>query len=221
MELPRYETQIISIPVVTQARRRSLLNRLGPWPLKRARSEADTDTGPLATPTDEFTEKINLKTVLTRLDEECAAIDKVLIRDSVDKTLLGAESLQEMGPTNKPVIAEAACNVIRVFMVLAVMLICISTPLMTSMFAGQDRGKIYLAEKAPSKIALAAMLSLPAVSVGFLFGVAVVSLALHERGWNPFRTTSEAIGAVVFGLVVGATLDVWVLAWLMPLVEHH
>jgi hypothetical protein len=220
MELPKYETTIVSIPVVTRARQRSLPNRLGPWPLKRTRSEADWDNVPLNDLAEESTEKINLRTVLTRLDEECAAIDKVLIRDADGKTLVGTESPQEKDHARKPHVNQVACRIMGVFMAVAMILVFISTPLMTFIFADADEGKIYLHENAPSKTGFALMLSIPVILVGSIFGVAMISVVSHKRGWNPLRTTSEAVILVVGGLVVGGVLDAWVLAWLLPLVGH-
>lgn len=224
MALPRYETKIVTLPVITQTHRRSLPNRLGPWPLKRTRSEADWNDVPLGETSDELSGKLNLKTVLTRLDEECAAIDKVLLRDSDGNTSNGACTMQSDDQTHvakgRHMVDKVACNVLGTLLVFATTMAFVGTPLMTFIFANKDWGKILINENAPSKTTFAFILSIPVVSVGFSLTVAAVTALALRNGWTFLRRRRNAMIVVFSALLAGLFLDLWVLVWLLPLVDH-
>ena len=222
MELPRYETQIVTLPVVTPARRRSLPNRLGPWPIKRTRSEADRVNVPLADYSDGNFEKLSLKTVLSRLDEECAAIDNILIKDSDGNTLVEADPLddKEKYAVSKQPVNTSAFNLLAGLLAFAIAITFVATPFMTFTFANADWGKIYLSEQAPSKLAFAILLSMPTVAIGFGLSIAALALLSLKYNWSLARQQRIAGAAVSLSLFMGAFLTVWVLIWVMPLINH-
>jgi hypothetical protein len=227
MDPPRYETKLVTLPVVTQARRRSLPNRLGPWPIKRSRSEAGWDSSPDTHSTDEPTERLDLKTVLTRLDEECAAIDKVLLNQDADgNTIVAstASTIQDEEKHNdtreKPSTSKATGTLLGALLALSFAGVFISAPLLTFVFAGGEQGRIILPSQAPSKTAFAAMLAVPITLIGFVFALATMEFLYLRNNWNLFRRRRHLVLLVLLGGFWGAFLDMWVLVWLMPLVRH-
>ena len=220
MELPRYETKMVTVPVLTEVRRRSLPSRLGPWPLKRTRSEADRGNVPLSLNMDEPSEKVNLKTVLAKLDEECATIDKILIQDAQGKTIVDSFVEKENSGRREHSVDRTACTLLGSFLFFAVIMTFVATPLLTFTFANADWGRIYLDQHTPSKVIFVVLLSVPAISVGFVFAMAIWTWMAIRNGWQILVRRRDAALMVGLSLFIGVAFDVWVLAWVLPLVDH-
>ena len=221
MSLPTNERKFLSVPIITGARRRSLPNRLGPWPIKRSRSEADGTTIQSSYQRDDLDEKGDLRAVLRRVDEECAAIDKILVGD--DHRTAASEAgyaNQSLWKSRSRETNRTTCYILAVLMGLAFTLVFISMPIMTFTFVNQASGAVYLEANAPSRLVFGVIVSLPIVAVGFSFSMATAALMSIRYGWNLTGRPRNAALAVAAGLGVGGSLDVWTLFWLMPLVIH-
>lgn len=233
--LPREDVWTAALRVVSPPRRRSLPVKLGPWPIRRSRSEADGYQPPPPTThcCEESSEKVSLKNVLARLDEECATIDKILIRDTDGKTLVDVESRHvEVEPRHdedkkavaysapRPLVNQEACKLLGSMLAISVAFTLTATPIMTILFARSEWGPIVIDENAPSRLAFAIALSIPAISVGFAFAMAAMALASLRNGYSFVQHYGRAWINAGLAVFAGIVLAIWVLAWVLPLTRH-
>ena len=169
-----------------------------------------------------MTEKVDLRAVLRKVDEECAAIDRVLIGKEAaqdDKRRDGKRGScwrsRRFESSNR-----MACNILAVFMGLAITVVFGSTPIITFTFANTAWGKIHLDANAPSKTVLAVVLCFTTTAVGFGFAMAATALMCLKYRLDLLCRLAHAILAVFVSLCFGALLSIWVLVWLIPLIAH-
>jgi hypothetical protein len=223
--LPQYEvsstTQRVVEPIPSEPiRRRSI----GPWQLSRRWSEADRgDALPSYRLFDDPSEPMTLKTLLTRLDEHCETVNKILIEDNEGNILVDVES-EHKGATKdaktKPQFNTKACKLLGRLLAVAVIIIFTAPPLMARVFARREWGPVILDEDAPSRTSFAAILSFPTIATGYSFSVAAMALASMRNGYNFVERYRKGWIATGLALSGGIILDIWTLVWILPIMKH-
>ena len=231
-DLPIYETKFVTVPVVTPVmpRRRSLPGRVGPWPLRRSRSEADQSRPPptpiFGDPFEESPKKPNLMEVLKKIDEECATIETLVSKEKgapaiceVEKTL-GVED-REQGQPTRIGIGRRRANFLLALSTLALFVVFVWPPMMTFVFAKKDWGNILLTEGAPSVTVFVVLLAVPITLIRMGLSISILTIGELKCKKTLRRQRLDAPGRALLGLTFSIVVDVWIWVWLLLLMEHE
>lgn len=202
-------------------RRTSLPSHLGPWPLKRSLSEDDCGHISL----DAWTAESNtvghrpgLAEVLASIDEECRMVDRALKIEAALRDEVGGPDERTLCD-EKAHVSENAAKALTILLAVAAIVIFVSAPVLTFVFAQDAWGGIVLPAEAASKAVLGVLLTIVAMAVGMvLAGAIAADLAVNKgRILMTGRSVAMAGGAA---FTLGVLLTGWVLAWVLSLVSH-
>ena len=228
--LRQYETKFVTVPVITETKRRALPANLAPLPFRQCKSDhlaaypstAETSNEPIYA-------KPDLGAVMSQLGKDfCEAKDMAHNGDLEGGTLydLGRASqesenskVEKIRTTN---ISKRASTIISVAMVACFATMTVSTPLLLFLFADNRWGKIMLKREAPSKATFAGLLAIPLLALGVMltFGMTAI-LSMRYRWTFPFRKVRNVGIMAAIGLAVGGLLVLWNLGFLLPLIGHE
>ena len=231
-----YETKFVTVPVVTPAtpRRRSLPVKVGPWPIRRSRSEADQWRPPPSASIfgDPFestnNERPSLREVLKKIDEECATIDRIVSEENNTTTALRdveGSSSEDDGEKRKlapPVsIKRARANFLSTILTLATIVIFVWPPMMAYVFGSKEWGRIMLKKEAPSLGVLGVLLAIPLLLISMSLLASIHAIEELKENRNVLYQRHKVLWLAMGGLSFGIFLDIWFLVWFLPVMWHE
>ena len=232
-DLPLYHTKSVSVSRATpiSPRRRSLPGRVGPWPIKRTRSDPDRWAllcGSIwGDPFEESKAEPSLKAVLKRIDEECATIDMLVSKENAVTTIDDVEQNSSKEDTKQrkagpPVDLERKrTSLLVILLALAMYAVFVWPLMMIFMFGNWKRDRVLLKKGAPPVAVFGLILAVPIgiVTVGLLVSIYFIEELQHKR--NVLRDRHEVFWMARRGLTFGIFAGGCALIWMLTLMGHE